>query len=412
MRLRTSFISESLDRIPKQRPETKVMISIFELAEMDDASVLSAVNATLERHPLLRRLYEEPFIAALIPDRRNLNNYLLLLLVQPPDTYAERFWNLVVADMLLLEPEGSFQHFPDKLRMREQQPVESASVELELAARNKRKGFAIELEPTIPGTSRRCEFRAESRPETWWEVKTVLDLDYLREDAQAYVEVARRLRSIPEPYVLNIEHCALTPPDAATAVRQIRGEIRDHYRSDGALPAVFESRGLVVEAACRTKKSFGYLGSSVTDLYKFGSENIERVLDKICSAISQLPAGKAGVVVIDTSRSHWIGDDDVQEACYGELSLRVERTWEGPKVTNVRSSNAVFKPGAQTRVSAVVWYSRRDSGTALETTMIAYHNPYAAVPLPPEILRSAGLKQIRQVETGNGRCMLETFDEA
>jgi hypothetical protein len=79
-------------------------------------------------------------------------------------------------------------------------------------------------------------------------------------------------------------------------------------------------------------------------------------------------------------------------------------------MTNVRSSKAVFKPGVQTRVSAVIWYSRRDTGTALETTMIAYHNPYAAVPLPPEVLRSADLRQVRQVDVGGGRCKLETVE--
>jgi len=68
-------------------------MTIFDLPTMSEAEAWVMIQATLERLPQLSRLYDE-FLLGRLVRRRQMDNYLLLLLVQPNDEYAIGFWSL------------------------------------------------------------------------------------------------------------------------------------------------------------------------------------------------------------------------------------------------------------------------------------------------------------------------------
>ena len=70
-------------------------MTIFDLPTMSEAEAWVMIRATLERLPQLSRLYDELFLGRLVR-RRQMDNSLLLLLVQPNNEYAG-FWYLGLA---------------------------------------------------------------------------------------------------------------------------------------------------------------------------------------------------------------------------------------------------------------------------------------------------------------------------
>jgi len=75
----------------------------------------------------------------------------------------------------------------------------------------------------------------------------------------------------------------------------------------------------------------------------------------------------------------------------GELSLVVA----GRRELYVRGREAIFRPGRNTRISAVMHYTRRRPG---DVSKKVYHNPFAEVELPLDLLREGNLRQVRRVE--------------
>jgi hypothetical protein len=101
-------------------------MTVFDLDGLDDADALALVEETLNRYRALRRIYDTAFVERLIRRWPRARNFLLLLLVQPDDPYAEEYWNSVIDDLLLLEPEKAFDHFTHKLRMRARRDMSSS----------------------------------------------------------------------------------------------------------------------------------------------------------------------------------------------------------------------------------------------------------------------------------------------
>ena len=186
-------------------------MNIFELATLDEATAYNMVRESLRRFPDLNRFYDDEFIRRLIPRRRNLDNFLLLLLVQPDEDYPNTFWTSTVADLSLVAAEGAWASFKPKFRRHEQFDLQSAKSELSLAAWVKGRGVALTLEPRVNG-KRACEFMANTSPNTWWELKSLRDIDVVEQKERVYLEVQNRLRRIPQPYILSVEERSRSGP--------------------------------------------------------------------------------------------------------------------------------------------------------------------------------------------------------
>lgn len=379
-------------------------MDIFELADLDEASAYAAIEQTWRHFPQLRNFYDDDFIRRLVPRRRNLDNFLLLMLVQPGEEFPQKFWTSVIADLDSLADEGAWALFKPKFRHHEHFDLESAKSELSLAAWTKSLGFSVTLEPRV-NDRRVCEFSACTAPLTWWEVKSLRDIDIVEEDERIRLEVQHRLRYIPQPYTLSIESGTnLARQNVARAVREIKKQIADYYAAGGSPPRYFESHGLKIAITGVTKRGHGYLGVG-EQAYVFGAEQMNRVLSRISSARAQLPSDGAGIVVIDATMARWLDDDDVIDACFGEERLG----YVNGKTINVRMPGGAFQERHRTRISAVVYYTRSPSDWNQDFEMVVLHNPFAREPLPHSLLQVEGVRQLRRVNAPGGMFRLEEF---
>jgi hypothetical protein len=375
-------------------------LTIFDVPNLEEAVAYAQAQETLSRYPRLREIYDDDFVRSLVARRRG-QNYLLFMLVRPGNDFTDPFWAHVSDDLMVLASAGSFERFKTKLRARDRETLEAARSELALAARLRRLGYDVTLEaPTRNG--RDCDVVASTTPETYWEIKAVLDLEAIVEDAEVAFDIQARLRRIPEPYILSILESKLARNEVAAAVRDVKRQIAAHYRSDDILPKRFWSNGLQVEASQRTKRPEGYLGSTQFGTKVFGTEHAKKIRSRIVSAIEQLPEDNAGVVVIDTTCASWVEQEDVVDACFGSESTVVFND----QMVNVRDSEvAAFQATQRRRVSAVVHYTRhpRDAGQSL----LIIHNPFARIPIPVEVLAADDVQQMVRVAHGTDRYRLE-----
>jgi hypothetical protein len=320
---------------------------------------------------------------------------LLFWLAQPEDKMAVAFWDAVVYDLSLLESEGAIGAFRAKMRKDDDADFESWRTELWLAARLKRDSIGIVLEP--PVGKRAADFLTRTAPETYWEIKSPLDLDDLQEDAAVQLDIQRRFRRIDEPYVRDLVSFEVARADVAKAAKDIKRQIAALHAASGTLPRQFVSSGLVIDAVAVAKRGHGYLGTMMSKEYVLQDEHADHVVKRILEAAKQIPGDAAGVIVVDRTCADWIDEHDVVDACFGVERLR----FAGNACFDVREGG-VFRPGYATRISAVASYSRRWVDAGAEFEMRFLHNPYAQTPLPPELFASDGFRNARRVEVKPG----------
>ena len=380
-------------------------MNIFDLAEVDEATAYRLVNETLAAFPDLRNLYEDDFVKKLAKRRRNYDNFLLLMLVRVDDESAAKFWTTTLDDLAVLAPRGSRQIFYSKFRKRGYFDIQSAKSELTLAAWMERKGFPVVLEPLVNGL-RGCDFMAETQPRTWWEIKSPGDLRIVKENERIELEVQGGLRRIQQPYVLaldEIDRENLSARNVPKAVKEIKRKIAEFHEGDGNLPHAVESHGLRIEITGRTKLvPYGYLGT-MSHSYMFSNEYMKLAFSRISSAIGQLPANSAGIVVIDATAAHWLHEHDVVDACFGEEVFGQYRGQLGA----IRLPGGAFHPGHRTRISAVIYYTRSPDDWERDFEMVVLHNPFARVPLANGTLQFQGVRQLVCFAVGEGRYRLE-----
>gem|GEM_PF-6482657 len=380
-------------------------MNIFDLAEVEEATAYRLVNETLAAFPDLRNLYDEDFVKKLVKRRGNYDNFLLLLLVQVEDEVAAKFWTTTLDDLAVLAPRGSWQAFFSKFRKRGHFDIQSAKSELTLAAWMERNGAPVVLEPLVNGL-RGCDFMAETQPRTWWEIKSPGDLRVVKENERIELEVQAGLRRIQQPYVLaldEIDRKKLSPAEVPKAVKEIKRKIGKFHESGGRLPHAVESHGLRIAITGRTKSvPYGYLGT-MSHSYTFKNQYMKLALSRISSAIGQLPADSAGIVVIDATAAHWLDEHDVVDACFGEEVFGQY----GGQIGAIRLPGGAFHPGHRTRISAVVYYTRSPDDWERDFEMVVLHNPFARVPLAPGTLQFQGVRQLVCFALGEGRYRLE-----
>jgi hypothetical protein len=148
----------------------------------------------------------------------------------------------------------------------------------------------------------------------------------------------------------------------------------------GPLPAEFSVDGLMVSVIGRDDDGQGSVGASCGREYQFEAEHADLAAKHIRAAAAQLPSQGGGIVVIDTSNATWLDEKDVEDACYGAPGLRRA----GTGTVTVRGGG-VFRRGGNTRISAVVAYSRNIVRSLHGHDVAMLHNPFAKVPLPEHL---------------------------
>ena len=377
--------------LPVPGPHDK--ITVYTIGVLSDDEVHARVETILEQHPALRRVYDQPFLDGLIPDRFKMNNHLLCSLADTANPTAGQFWAEVELDLLILEDSGAFDKFNHKLRQRESGGLNATKTELELAAWMKRKGCGITLEPIDTKTGKKCEFSAASQPRTFWEVKSVFDQPDIRAQMIAQEEVKRGLRYFEAPYVLHIDfERSLAFADVHASTKSVLREIQVLHRAGRcSLGTVIVRSGFRVTVVENSTTGYGHQRTSSAS-HALSPEDMLRVLGLANEATPQIPEGAAGIIVLDATMADFVKEAAVEVACYGE------RCWAfrpDGKLVPARRRPALFKPELNTRISAVMHYRRRIASGQLEVTKGIYHNPFANHPLPPDLLADANVTEFR-----------------
>jgi hypothetical protein len=374
-------------------------LTIFDLPGLSEEDAWSRIAQTMERFPELARVYDEPFLRDVARRRASPKNHLVFWLVQSRSEVTGAFWQQVVNELRLLEPEDGFARFGPKMRRTERADFQGWRTELWFAAWLKRGGIALTLEPPV-GT-RVAEFVTHTSPEVFWEIKSPLDIPEVRENEAALLEVQRTMRRIPEPYVLELVELNLTAADVAAAVKDIKRQITSAHAAERSLPQTSAAGGLAVAATAKTRRDHGYLGITSSG-FMFQGEHGKRVTKVIRDASGQLPADRCGVVVVDRTNAEWMDETDVTEACFGEERMVLE----GGQARTVHAGG-VFQPECGTLISAVVSYSRTWVRGGGEYELFFVHNPFAKVPLPESLVALLGARHLRPVEIEPGRFRIE-----
>jgi hypothetical protein len=367
-------------------------LTVYNLRDVPAEAARALALETLDRWPLLQTVYDGPFLEDLIR-RRNSVNSLLLRLVQPHDMWKIVWWDEVVDDLTTLGGPDATAIFRDRRRLERLANIESWRTELRLPAWLRRSGIAITL--AKPGV-RGADFRTGTEPETYWEIKTPLDIERVRADDALTHELYERLGNMRQPFSLALEEFDLEFDAVPAAVETLKGQLLAYDQKGGSLPREFNVDGLVVTATGRDDSGQGGLGMSLGREYCFEDEHVELAAKQIRSAAAQLPAQGGGIVVIDTSNATWLDDTDVQDACYGAPGMRRS----GTGIVTVRDGG-VFRRGANTRISAVVAYSRNVVLSRHGHDIAMLHNPFARVPLPLDLFQFPDVRHGRVVASGS-----------
>lgn len=349
-------------------------MTIYELPTLDGDEALSLARETVRRHPGLDVIFDDAVLAELVARRRATDNALLLRLVQPGSDATSEFWADALANLGVLGP-AAIARFRPKMRQHGPAEIVSWQTELWFAATLRRAGVPLTLEPSVG--ARRAEFVTETDPPVHWEIKSPADRAELRTEDQVLEEIGRRFHRIPEPYLLDLRKAPATPQDVVRAAKAVRAQLADAHARRLMPPFQVGDDTLVLEATSTSKVGHGGLGVRMTE-HVFENENSSRLIGIIRAAARQVPRNQPNVIVLDYTNASWIGEHDVVDACFGPESMTFTRTGEP---LDVHSGERVFRSGYNTRVSAVVAYTRRYTGGP---RLLMLPNPYAAKPLGPE----------------------------
>lgn len=372
------------------------MPSIFELRQIPQADLYGKAQATIARFPSLRSIYSAEFLDDLTR-RATSVNYLLWLLVQDPhDEYTAKFWNEILSNLDLLGARA-WQRFEGRLRCKTSAEIETARVELDMMTRFVRAGVHIDFPPE--DGLRHYEFAAETAPRTFWEVKTVLDIDRVRLSSEVLHRFQDRLQTLKHPFMISVEDVTVEEDiNIDVTMKQIRQRIASLHRNGARAPYRFEISGVQVSVKGRNSPGEGYIGT-MEHGFLFEDEGAERINEKICSAVPQLPRDEAGVVVIDASESEWLNIGDLHDACFGTSNQYelVNGAW-----ARVSNGDGVFSRQRNRRISAVAYYNRRFSNSKRYPRFDIIFNPFARIPLAPETLAMIGARQFAMLPSGKG----------
>jgi len=173
-------------------------LTIYELADLPEEEAWRGVHASLAAFPRLSEIFNNDDLANLIARRAGGSSRLLLRLVRSD----HEMWREVFEAFDLLGPLAA-QSFTEKVRRDRRGNEESWLTELRFAAWLKRGGVDVTIEPAV--NDGLAEFLAQTDPPTVWEIKSPLDAEAQRAEAEIMHELQGELRRLPVPVVLSVD---------------------------------------------------------------------------------------------------------------------------------------------------------------------------------------------------------------
>jgi len=385
------------------------MVTIFDLKQIDDETLLRETETRLSSFSTLRTLFDHEFIQNLVRRKHYFDNYLLWLLYSD-SKYAILTLEGINKYLNLLRDSNALYHFREKLRHTSRRVFESYLTELEMAGYYKEKGYNIELEPKIPETKKNPDFKAEhDNLRVFFEVKNLF-IEELLQMEKLDNQIQGLFDRMEEHYILGISYKlgVLRIKHLKALHNFVKRNLEELDRKDEAnFPiSVFfpEEKNALAEVKIfgRPKKlNYGYfagIGPTAFGLPR-GGINFRR---KISGKISQLPRAEANVIVVEFGHLFY-DEDDLLDALLGDLHL-VVRTHVSKKDFStrvVRTKDRIFAPRKNTRLSAVIHYKKKFINQAFLIKKTVIHNPFAVKRIKPSFFADKGVEQLVPIKKGD-----------
>lgn len=384
-------------------------MNIFELKQIDEATLLELVRETCNIFPNLKLVYDDDFLKNLVTRRFCFDNYLLWLL-DSREQFAIVTLTEVSKFIELLKDADFGIHFNNKLRSTSELVFNSYLTELEFAAYYKERGFGVLLEPKISDSGKNPEFKItsdnfksyfEAKSIFWKEMMTMSRIETTIQDA---------LGRTKEKYVFFIYYTPKFKSGDTPHLKRFVMEKLKEIPKNQKLPIklLFQNETDLlakIEVMSRPKKlPYGYLGGFMRTEAFFipGGREIRR---KISQKIPQLPKDEAGVVVIAPGQI-FVHEEDVLNALYGDENALINLVDNSAKL--IRVHNGTFSPRINTRLSAVIFFKKKwDEGNKRFTReKVVFHNPFANKKLTEDFFKDVNVRQFVPISDGKSISMV------
>jgi len=370
------------------------MRDIYEIARADKEELLAIAKQRIENFSILKRIYDDAFLFRLVQRKSDPDNVLLFWLVNDnsiDEPIAIRLFQEVEENLELLQPENSIQKFKTKLRQWNTDHFESAIAELEFAAEYKRRGYRIELEPSLPKGKKADFCASKDSVKIYFEVTCIFWKRSLEENA-IWNGLFVRLGRMDEPFVIGINlRKSFRREQTAKVARHIRKKLRQFERTSASPPFSFvypESGEPIIEIDVIDRLPKGEKGFISGGVFGGGiKRNWNDLRSKISSKISQLYPDYPGVLVVQPHGLE-IGQYDVENALLGDLAVNI---YGEPKA--FRWKDRIFAKTKNKRLSAVIYYQKRLQASGYIKKKIVYHNPRAKTKLSPDVFEGENVTQ-------------------
>lgn len=371
------------------------MKDIYEIKKTNENRLLSAAKRRVEKFHTLKKIYDDDFLITLVRHKSHYDNILLFWLVNdnPIDSLiTAKFLQDIENDVKLFKFDNNFSVLKRKLRQWKTIPFESTITELEFAAEYFRKGFKIEFEPLLPNDKRGDFCINKDCLKIYFEVKMIFSKASIQEDAIT-TDLSDRCDGIEHPFIIsiNLEEGFRLNQSAAFS-KYLQKKLKEIEATSIDLPfsLVYPEIGNptikidLIKRVPRGKRGYimgftygGGIKSSWTDVRR-----------KIVSGVSQLHPDYPGVIIVRPYGLH-TGEYDIQNALYGDLSIRFNRV--GSQA--FRTGDRIFGANKNKRLSAVVYYKKRLQNSGYTKEKVVYHNPFAVHKIARDIFEGENVTQ-------------------
>jgi len=375
------------------------MRDIYEIARADEEELLAIAKQRIENFSILKRIYGDDFLSKLVRHKIDSDN-LLLCWLATDDLVAIRFFQEIEENLELLQPEGSIEKFETKLKQRKTIPFESTIAELEFATEYKRRGYRIELEPSLPNGEKADFCASKDSVKIYFEVMCIFWESSLEENA-IMDELFVRLGRMDQPFVIGIDlKKSFRRKQTVKVAKHIQKKLSQFERVSTSPPFSFvypESGEPIVEIDVMKRLPEGEKGYISGGVFGGGVKgNWNNLRSKISSGISQLHPDYPGVIVV---QPHGLGTGqyDIQNALLGDLAWNplVE-----PEL--FRWKDRIFAKNKNKRLSVVIYCKRSLQESGYIKKKFVYHNPHAKTKLSPDVFKGENVTQFIPIKLDNG----------
>ncbi len=373
-----------------------IMRDITEITRADEEELLAIAKQRIENFPILKGIYDDDFLSVLVRRKNDYNNLLLFWLVTD-NPVAISLFQEIEENLKILQPENT-QKFKEKLRQWDTRPFESAITEIEFAAEYKRKGFQIEIEPTLPNGKKGEFCVSKGSLKIFFEVKNIFQRSH--EDELIINELEDRYSRLDAPFVIGFDlKKSFQRSQTFEVVKHIKEKLEYLERTESKLPQSFvypESGEPIIKIEVTKRLPKGEKGFSEGVFGGGLKGNWSDLRSKISSGRNQLHPNYPGVIVV---QPHGLvtGQYDIWNALLGDLKVNL---FGEPKA--FRGKDRIFAKYKNKRLSAVICCEERLQGSGCTKKKFVIHNLHAKTKLSTDVFKGENVTQFIPIKLDNG----------